>query len=36
VFVSVLVGAVIVVGAGVLFVVGRTMARASPSQLRDL
>jgi putative ABC transport system permease protein len=36
VFVSVLVGAVVVVGAGVVFVVGRTIGKASPSQLRDL
>ena len=29
-------GAVVVVGAGVVFVVGRTIGKASPSQLRDL
>jgi putative ABC transport system permease protein len=35
-FVGSLVASVIVVGTGVIFVIGRVAARASPSQLRDL
>jgi putative ABC transport system permease protein len=35
-FATGLLGSVVVVGAGVVFVVGRLAARASPSQLRDI